>query len=543
MECKLISSLTKVFADQAPQAERVTLSVLKGETASFQLAAQGFGSIRVKASAPGFRVQVREVGQVPVTRPCGPDVDDNYLRKMPGLFPDVLLPLPEDDTCRLVGGWKAFWIDAEPEAELPGGDYAVNVEAVLTEGKSEYVFRTAQLVHVTDCSLPIQKLLHTEWFHCDCLADYYHVQAWSEEHWVILEHFIRSAVRMGINLILTPIFTPALDTQEGGERTTVQLVDVIREKGVYSFGFEKLDRWVKLCLECGMTHFEMAHLYSQWGSNRAPKIMATDDGVYRRIFGWETEGTGLEYAEFLASFLPALTERLRQLEVADRCFFHIMDEPHHDHLECYLQQRAQAAPYLEGFRMMDALSEFAFYRTGAVEIPVVATNSPDLEKFLAADMPELWMYYCCGQDRDVSNRFIAMPAARTRILGVQLYHYQVNGFLQWGFNFYNSQLSLRKIDPYAVTDSDEAFPAGDPFIVYPGEDGTAVESIRYMLMRQSMHDLRALELLETLAGRETVEKLIMEGVREPLTLTSYPKENAYLMRLRQRVNGEIEKYI
>ena len=542
LQCKMISSLTKVFADREPAGEKFPLSILRGETASCQVAVRSFGSIYVTASAPGFRVTVREACQVPVGYACPVDLeDDDYLRKTPGLYPDLLRPLgPEGLRERTVGWWTSYWIDAEPEDNTPGGDYTLTVRVT---GGEEEVFEDAVQIHLVEAALPEQKLINTEWFHGDCLADHYHVEALSEEHWVILEKFIRSAVRMGLNMILTPIFTPALDTVVGGQRTTVQLVDVFVDGGEYRFGFEKLERWVKMCLDCGMVHFEMAHLYTQWGSNRAPKVMATVEGEYKRIFGWETEGTGEEYRNFLAAFLPRLAEKLKELGIAENCRFHVTDEPSESFLPCYLQEKAQAQPYLEGFKMMDALSEFAFYSQGAVDYPVVATNSGDLPKFLAADMPELWLYYCCGQTKDVSNRFIAMPSARTRILGVQLYRYKVAGFLQWGFNFYNSVLSLKAIDPYRVTDADGAFPAGDPFIVYPGENGEPLESIRYMALRQAFHDLRALQLLESLAGRDTVEAIIAQGLEEELTLTRYPRNNAYLHDLRQRINAEIEKRI
>ena len=39
-----------------------------------------------------------------------------------------------------------------------------------------------------------------------------------------------NAVAHGVNLLYTPLFTPPLDTQVGGERTTVQLVDVERQE-------------------------------------------------------------------------------------------------------------------------------------------------------------------------------------------------------------------------------------------------------------------------------------------------------------------------
>ena len=75
-------------------------------------------------------------------------------------------------------------------------------------------------------------------------------------------------------------------------------------------------------------------------------------------------------------------------------------------------------------------------------------------------------YYCCGQYKKVANRFFSMPSARNRILGVQLYKYNIKGFLQWGYNFWYSQFSLSEIDPYLTTDSGGAFPSGDPFTKY-----------------------------------------------------------------------------
>ena len=105
-------------------------------------------------------------------------------------------------------------------------------------------------------------------------------------------------------MLLTPVFTPPLDTAVGGERTTIQLVDIRVDNGRYSFGFEKLERWVEMCRECGIRYFEIAHLYTQWGALHCPKIMATVDGEYRRIFGWDADATGDAYRAFLGAFLP-----------------------------------------------------------------------------------------------------------------------------------------------------------------------------------------------------------------------------------------------
>lgn len=546
-QLKLVSSLCRVFPDEEPQAkpECAKLTALRGETVSFQAAvrlcgAAGKAKIAV-SSKPGVSVRLREVVAAPSTYPCHPTLlDDNYERTAPGLFPDILREMACSGEFRANLWWKAFWIDVETSADTPAGKYpvAVTVEQLPEPGEAAVESVSAQTdITVFAAELPEQTLIHTEWFHSDCLADYYQVPAFSEEHWNILESFLRTAASRGINMILTPTFTQPLDTMIGGERTTVQLVDVTLTDGKYSFGFEKLHRWVRLCEKCGIRYFEIAHLFTQWGAKAAPKVMATADGEYKRIFGWDTPSTGEAYAYFLSCYLPALTEKLREWGIAERCYFHISDEPHLDQLEDYRAAQRLAAPFLKGFHMMDALSDYDFYSTGAVETPVCASNH--IEPFLEHNTDPLWTYYCTGQMQQVSNRFFSMPLARTRVLGVQLYKFRIQGFLQWGFNFYNTQYSLEHINPYVVTDAGGAFPSGDAFVVYPGKGGKAEESLRLMAMYEAMTDLRALQKLETLAGRDFVMHLIEGELAEPITFKAYPKSAEYLIRLRNRVNEEI----
>lgn len=110
-----------------------------------------------------------------------------------------------------------------------------------------------------------------------------------------MEQFVLEATKRHCNMILTPIFTPPLDTAVGGERPTVQLVDVWEEeKGQYRFEFERLERWVSLCKRCGIEYFEMSHLFSQWGAVAAPKVVGYRDGELQKLFGWDTDASGEE---------------------------------------------------------------------------------------------------------------------------------------------------------------------------------------------------------------------------------------------------------
>ena len=90
----------------------------------------------------------------------------------------------------------------------------------------------------------------------------------SERHWKLIEQFIKTAARTGITMLLTPLFTPPLDTAIGTERPTMQLVRVVKTGEKYTFDFTLLERWVKLCRKYGIEYFEMSHLFTQWGSLR-----------------------------------------------------------------------------------------------------------------------------------------------------------------------------------------------------------------------------------------------------------------------------------
>lgn len=544
-----VSSLEKVFSDTKPMPYSGRLSMLRKDRLSFQAAFQFLGDrpdlrwgvwVRAEVESPLKQwIRLYHVKEIPSTHPVTDNSDGNYLRTTPGLYPDLLQPLNDGMLRADLGRWNALWVEISSDEETPAGEFPVKVTLTLGEGESSRTLTLETSVEVIPAVLPDQELIRTEWFHGDCVADYYHVEVFSEEHWELLRKQVACAAEYGINMLLTPVFTQPLDTAVGGERTTIQLVDVARNNGVYSFGFDKLDRWVRMCRECGIQYFEIAHLYTQWGAEHCPKIMATADGEYRRIFGWDTAATGEDYRNFLAAFLPALTARLEALGVDKKhAYFHVSDEPGEAHLPQYNACKEQIAPYLEGYTIMDALSDFDFYQKGVCRHPVVASNH--VTPFLEGNVSNLWVYYCCGQGYQVSNRFFSMPSARNRIIGTQFYKYQIAGFLQWGFNFYNSQFSLRHLDPFAVTDADIAFPSGDAFMVYPGPDGTPWKSIRLLVFAEALNDLRAFRLLESLTSREYVLELMEGGLSQEITFFEYPHETDYLLSLRARVNREIK---
>lgn len=547
LSMKMISSLDKCFLDDSVESKREKneFIMFRNERLSFQVVCRYNNgatpilrqwSVKLGGALAKYAT-VRIVDNVPNKYPTyAQQPKGEFIRTEPGLYPDLLRPLIYPDEVALpYGQTHALWIDIELPEGFAAGEYDISVRVkgnVLKLG--EVTEEVAGRVRVLSAELPKQRLRHTEWFYTDCIADYYHCKVFSERHWKLIEAFLRTAVRNGVNMILTPVFTPELDTYVGGERTTTQLVDIeLTADGKYLFGFDKLGRWIDLCLDVGVEYFEIPHFFSQWGAKATPKIIVKVNGKRKKYFGWHTDSMGDEYADFLSQFIPALINEFKKRGIDNKLYFHISDEPSLPQLEQYMGCKERVEKYLEGYNIIDALSHFEFYSTGALKKPVPGTRHA--MPFIEAKVPDLWVYYCGGGIEGVSDRSISMPLRRTRMLGVQLYYYKIEGFLHWGYNFYNSFRSYSVLDPYGNPDGGYFTPSGDCFLVYPGEDGRAWESLRLNALREAMDDIRALTLYEEKFGREETEKLILENTNGVMTFTDYPTDEDYLPRLRERI--------
>ncbi|MBE6666343.1 MAG: DUF4091 domain-containing protein [Ruminococcaceae bacterium] len=555
---KLISSLESCFLDEKIEnkPEKTHFLMYRNEKLSFQLACVNLKNenpdppyfyLRITGALADY-VKVREMICVPNHYPAAPQkLDDNYMRTEPGLYPNLLRPLryrgynykryiPIEEGCfRLPQGQlHSLWLDVEiPEnIEVPKEETTLTFTVYCREFE---MAKAEAHIRVSSLKLPKQKLIHTEWFYCDCIAEAHRAEVFSDRHFALIEKYIKTAVENGINMIMMPVFTQELDTYVGGERLTTQLLGItVEENGKYSFDFTLIDRWIDMCERLGVEYYEIPHFFTQWGADHAPKFMAKVNGEEKRIFGWETDSMSDEYRDFLAALLPALTAHFKKRGIDKRCFFHISDEPKLSQLDKYLACKERIAPYLEGYHIIDALSDFQFYGLGVLKKPIPSIHA--IQEFLDHDIEGLWAYYCgAGGKQETTDRYLAMPMARTRILGVQLYLNHIEGFLHWGYNYYHNQYSYDYVDVLSCTDGDYFAPAGDSCLVYPGTDDTVWETMRLNAMREAMDDIRALTLAEEMLGREKTEALVQEGLSEPLTFFRYPKEASYLLDLRERI--------
>lgn len=535
MEIKQVSSLEKIrnweIADISDEQ-----TVLAGERFSYQLWVNTTEPIAFTVSLTGELAEYAAVYRVrdavldtPMVVPVAET--DDYLTRQPGLMPDILEPTDKLYSDKVPA---ALWIRVDVPRDMKPGKYslivALNSHAIMDRSDSQVV--KTMTFTVLPVVKPEQKLIYTRWLYLDCIATAHNAEIFSEYHWQMIERYIAAATDMGINMLLVPVHTPPLDTEIGTARPCVQLVDIEKRGDTYHFDFEKFHRYIALCKKYGIRYYEIAHMFTQWGAKSTPNILVTENGQTSYRFGWHVAADSDEYVAFLKQYITAISQALQAEGISENTYFHISDEPAMDTMQTYKTAAEIIRPLIGNSKTLDALSDYAFYEKGLVECPVTIINK--IHEFLEHEVPDQWLYYCCGPTEVYCNSFMALPSYRVRILGLLLYRYNIRGLLHWGFNFYNACRSLYPIDPYLTTSGDGAYPSGDPFVVYPGKD-CVYPSIRGELIREAVQDMDILYALEAKIGREAVVAMLDHAAGGELRFDRYPKGNEFLLSIRQEI--------
>ena len=524
----------------------------KGERIAFQIALKSSENIFIGLAACGNEVltrslSFRQVDVVPCALPA-PGMIKDMLRADPGLYPDPLIPVKEH--VRLLPGlWYSIWVTVDLDPDLQEGIYPLEIRCFRRcyqdapwDKDIPYEITIPVKIHVHKHSLEKQKLICTNWFYADCLAEYYKVKVFSERFWKLLENYMRDYAAHGRNMILTPLWSVPLDVRINGERPTAQLLDIAYESGKYKFDFTKLKRWIDLGRKCGIEYFEMAHIFTQWGAKFAPKIMVKVGKRLTRRFFWDVKADSPLYQDFLKQLMAALLPFLRKEGLAGKCYFHFSDEPSEGDMENYKRSIAPLREVLtdeEEFPVIDALSSPKFFQEGLIRTPV--PYFCHLEAFEKEPIKHKWCYFA-GNAEHYPMRCLGAPLCNYRILGVLLYCYKMEGFLHWGHNFWFSQYSRETdLNPWVETTAGRGFTGGNIYNVYPGKDGQPVAAQHYESFMEGMYDLRLLELLEKMISREAVLEIIDSLLVTPLAMNQLPSDHTWILKLRRKIFEQLDK--
>lgn len=562
---RLVSSQERIFFDTFPEKDFDRGTALKNEPFSFCMALKaikGECSVSITAECDGIDISVYKIGVVPVLNVEQNFIENGSENRGIGIYPDILLPKnpnPEIIATGSTDGRLPYYEEGEKHLINISSDKTLGVwftinedKKTVTPGKYSIKIRLTDIyenkvvaeknfnLEIIDSLLPETNLKYTNWFHYDCLADIYNIEVFSDEYFSVLERFLKQSSKNGMNMILTPAFTPPLDTARNGERMCVQLVKINVDNGKYSFDFSLLEKFMTFADKCGLKYFEHNHLFSQWGAEHCPNIYATVDGEYKRIFGWETDAFEGEYEKFLKSYIPELLNFTDKLGFTDRLFFHISDEPTENEKENYKKAVAIVKPLIKNNMSGDALSRYEFYEEELVKTPSVSIAKVE-DFFNRCD--DLWVYYTGGYYEGsglhtCTNRTITSTPPRARVLGLHMFKYKAVGFLHWAYNFYYGGMSKGVFNPLI-----DAKGTGAQYLVYPSSDKTPLGSMREKYMCEAMNDYRALKLLESFIGYDSVMELCEEYFGQKVDKDMIPASGEIMIGFREMINAKIREHI
>jgi len=527
------SWLVSAFVRNYPQTPVGRDGMLKLESAlneksAFQLVLrneENSGPVEVKICANGgkkFDVRIRRVGYVPMlhfnTPVEGPE-DCEGLNHLPGLVPD---PLFDEDSIKLPAReTHSFWITLRPKSTIKTGKHKITITR-QAEGQAARKHTVEITVH--NVRLAPRKNFHiTHWFYTDAIIDWYKTDGYDKSFWKLLPVYLKNLADHCQDTVLVPLFTPPVD----GVKTPCQLLKVKKTgQDKYNFDFSDVRKYIQIAKQSGIRYFEWSHLVTQWGAEHAIRVYKGQGKTRKLLWPVKTSATAATYKTFLSQLLPRLYSFLKKEKLLTTSLFHLSDEPHGpEHLANYHAFRnylKQAAPWM---RVMDAMSDVEFAKTGMTDIPVA--NQGVLMDFIKTGVPS-WVYYCCNPRGKFLNHLMDTPLSKIAMHGFLCYRFDIGGFLHWGYNFWYRRHTTDLIDPFTISDAGDwpEWAFGDTFLVYPGPEGP-IDSIRWEVIGLGFQDY---QLLQTI-GINRNDKLL-EDIRD---FADFPKTEKQRTSLRSKL--------
>lgn len=507
ISCWLESSLNRIFP-QTPSKKSPKFKLLgaRNSRISFQVGFRNNTSkmqiINCSLEGTGMmKSMIRTVGLVPMPSftPITNIEELDGVGQYPGLAPDPLFPTSEIGASPFTT--RSFWITLNIPAEMQPSNYKLkiilssestyknNTLRVLKDSKKE-IFELPLELDVAKMVVKPRENFHvTHWVRGEATWNYYKTEMFDEKWWQLSKAQLLDLLDHGTDVVYVPVL---FFLKPIFKRPCQLLIVDEPSPGKYVFDWTLVERFIKMCKEIGYTKFEWTTLWVYWGVEHPTRVYKKVNGKHELLWDPNISAFSEIYLNFLRQFLPQFHSFLLKQDVLKGSYFHLSDEPDARHIANYRQAKQvlnELAPWMHP--LMDALSNIKYGREKLVDIPIPKVDAAS--EFIAEKIPH-WVYYCQTPQGSFLNRFFDTPLAKIRMAGFLFYHLKAEGFLHWGYNYWNKLETEEVLDPFCHADAGvyPEIPFGDPFVVYPGPDGP-ISSIRWEVFAEALQDFAILQ--------------------------------------------------
>lgn len=402
-------------------------------------------------------------------------------------------PLSNEETCTVEAGKvQSIWITAYAGKEVKPEIYEGKVTVITNCGSLETDLKVcvhkAVLPSNSEAAFATEYWIHTVnfWFHfpnsdqLDYLNYYYGCKKYSEEWWAVNLEIAKHMKENRINVLFVRTLDLLLD---GGSFK--------KTDGTWIFRWELFDEWIAFFEKyADIKWLAGYHLVVQTEGKRIYLLDETDGKIQAGM-----ADIGSEKAEdWMRQFLTALQEHLKESGYWNKWLQHIEDEP--GEAESWNYGREKVRKYMPGIRCLDAvyMQEPTAELQGQMDlwIPRIDTYECNREFYdyrLAQGEPR-WTYNCNEPYyQNYMNKFLGWPLIHNRSLPWACFTNHFNGFLHWGYDYWDPNDEWAGLNPKADI-------KGDGYIVYPDKNGGRIKnSMRMIATRDGAQDFELLKLL------------------------------------------------
>lgn len=530
----LESSLNRVFLQTLPKKRGNTkLLAARNSRIAFQVCFRNNTSktkiVNCALEGAGMMKSViRSVGHVPIGdfTPITDIKELDGVGHYPGLAPDPLFPVSKINASTFAT--RSFWITLNIPSEMQPGVYKLKATLTfentyqgntfrLLKGGEKETFDLPLEIEITKMVVKPRENFHvTHWVRGEATWNYYKTEMFDERWWQLYKAQLIDLLDHGTDVVYVPVL---FFLKPIFKRPCQLLIVDEPSPGKYNFDWTLVERFISMCKEIGYKKFEWTTMWVYWGVKNPTRVYKKVNDKY--VLLWEPNISAFSdtYLNFLKQFLPQFHKFLLKHDVLKGSYFHLSDEPSESQIANYRRAKQilnDLAPWMHP--LMDALSNIKYGREKLVDIPV-----PKLDEaldFLDEKIPH-WVYYCQTPQGDYLNRFLDTPLAKIRMAGFLFYHLKAEGFLHWGYNYWNKLETEEILDPFCHADAGyyPGIPFGDPFVVYPGPDGP-ISSIRWEVFAEALQDFAILQT----AGIDKDDKRFAELK----TYADFPKSETWI---------------
>lgn len=512
----LVDPLEKVFPETVIPVESFKeIDVAKGEVATAQLilrSVQDRDQIKVTVEVenlPETSVSYGPIGYVRAERPyTDPAID--RIASITGFYPDPIMDTQPIDL--LAGQAQAVFIGVSIPHKTKAGIYPVKIN-VSTDNET---FQKSFLIRVHNVTLEKQKLWIANWYTLDParlaqLNNGEKVEPYSDLYWKLVQILAEKMADYGQNTAMISPLELAIYKKEGDQ---------------IAFDFSRFDRTVEIFKEAGVLgRIEGGHIGQRTGNWTSPFIVYVPDVESDSTLFLHLPIQDFRAKTFYSQFFKALAAHLKEKGWISDYYQYLTDEPIEENKQSYIEIASYIKSIVPDMKIGEACHTKDLANIIDLWVPQVDFLNKDFsfyeERKKAGD--EVWFYTCLAPKGNYANRFIDLPLIKTRIMHWINYKYQIDGYLHWGFNWWNDA-------PFVdTTDTNDAvgnfLPPGDAWIVYPGYH-KLYSSIRLEAMRDGINDntlLRMLEAKDPVLAKKIVNRIIYKFDWYDTSITHFRK--------------------